>query len=396
MHVDRHSRPRICIVVAAPMTLKAFLLGHLRALTEFAEVTVVANFTIEDEIFAWPVELNRVAIPIARPISPWADLCALLALYRLFRRRSFDLVHSITPKAGLLGILAAWLARVPLRLHSFTGQVWVTRTGVMRQLLKGADRLVARLATHILADSASQREFLITEGIVAAPKSAVLAQGSIGGVDTTHFCPDAVARERVRRSHGVPANAVVFLYLGRVNRDKGVLDLVRAFAAIGTRHADAHLLVVGPDEDNLGTVLTAAACANASRLHRIGLTEQPQEYYAAADVFCLPSYREGFGTSIIEAASAGVPAIGSRIYGVIDAVVEGQTGLLFDAGNVEQLAQSMRKLAAEDGLRRRMGQNARQRAVRDFSSAVVTAAWLTYYGRLLASSQTDRRSSSTC
>ncbi len=384
MSADRRGRPRICIVVAAPMTLKAFMLGHMQALARIAEVTVVADFAPEDGTFPWPVAIIRVAIPIARPIAPVADLRALRALFRLFRRERYDLVHSITPKAGLLSMLAGALAGVPLRLHSFTGQVWVTRTGLMRTLLKSADRLIARLATHVLADSLSQREFLIAQGIVAASKSAVLAHGSICGVDTARFKPDTAARERIRSSHGIPSGAVVFLYLGRINRDKGLLDLAHAFAEAGARHPDAHLLLVGPDEGNLSAALSSAAGGCAARLHSAGLTDRPQEYFAAADVFCLPSYREGFGATIIEAAAAGVPSIGSRIYGITDAIVEGETGLLFEAGSVQQLEQSMRTLAGDAGLRARMGVQARERATRDFSSAGVTAALLEYYEKLLA------------
>ena len=377
-------RPRICIVAAAPLTLKAFMLGHLRALAGSAELSVVANFSPEDDAFAWPAGLKRHAIAIARPISPWADLRALVALYRLFRAERFDLVHSITPKAGLLAMLAARLARVPLRLHTFTGQVWVTRSGPMRALLKGADRLIARLATEVLADSASQRAFLIAEGIVQAQRSAVLAQGSICGVDTARFRPDPVARERLRRGLGIAADAVVFLYLGRLNRDKGLLDLAAAFALAGAARAQARLLLVGPDEDGLRAALTAAAGSCAGRLHVVELTDRPQDYFAAADVFCLPSYREGFGTTIIEAAASGLPAIGSRIYGVTDAIAEGETGLLFEARDVEQLARCMSTLAADSGLRATLGQRARQRALRDFSAAAVTRALLEYYAALLA------------
>lgn len=389
MNADRRGRPRICIVVAAPLTLKAFMLGQLQALAKIAEITVVADFLPEDESFPWPADISRVTIPIARPIAPWPDLLALLALYLLFRGRPFDLVHSITPKAGLLAMLAGWLARTPLRLHTFTGQVWVTRAGFMRKLLEGADRLIARLATHVLADSASQRQFLVAQGIVAAEKSAVLAQGSICGVDTQRFRPDAAAHERVRRSHGIAPDALVFLYLGRINRDKGVIELAQAFARIGASHAQAHLLLVGPDEGGLRAGIGAAAAGCAARLHFAGPTDRPQDYYAAADVCCLPSYREGFGTAIIEAAAAGVPGIGSRIYGITDAIVEDETGLLFAPGNVQQLARCMATLAGDEGMRRRMGENARQRAERDFSSAVVTAALIDYYRKLLATLQAD-------
>jgi glycosyltransferase involved in cell wall biosynthesis len=365
------------------------MLGHLSALAGGADVTAVADFTPDDASFPWPAAVARAAVSIARPISPGADLAALLALYRLFRRHRFDLVHSVTPKAGLLAMLAARLAGVPLRLHTYTGQVWITRSGWMRRLLKDADRLIARLATHVLADSYSQRAFLIAEGIVTAQKSAVLAQGSICGVDTQRFHPDAAARERVRRSHGLATDAVVFLYLGRINRDKGMIDLARAFARAGADHAQAHLLLVGPDEGGLRAEISAAAGGCAARLHFAGLTDRPQDYFAAADVFCLPSYREGFGTTIIEAAAAGIPGIGSRIYGITDAIVENETGLLFAAGNVQQLALCMGTLAGNEAMRRRMGEHARRRAERDFSSAVVTAAWVDCYRKLLATAQTD-------
>ena len=383
MPIDPQRRPRICMVAAAPATLNVFMLGHLIAMSRMAEVTAVADFAPQDAALGWPGEISRVAIRIARPISPWADLHALLRLVGLFRRKRFDLVHSITPKAGLLAMLAAALAGVPLRLHSFTGQVWVTRTGAMRALLKNLDRLIARLATRVLVDSSSQREFLIDQGVIAAEASTVIANGSICGVDTARFRPDAAARERVRRELGIPLDAIVFLYLGRLNRDKGLLDLAAAFAAVGEIHTGAHLLLVGPDEHNLSAVITAASASCSARLHRVDFTDRPQDYFAAADVFCLPSYREGFGNTVIEAAAAGVPAIGSRIYGLTDAIVEGETGFLFEAGGARQLAQCMRTLAGDAGLRARMGQKGRERAERDFSSAVVTAALLEYYAALL-------------
>jgi glycosyltransferase involved in cell wall biosynthesis len=381
----KESRPiNICIVVAAPITLKVFMIGHISALAERANVTLIADFAPEDDDFPWPGNVSRIRLPIQREIAPYSDAKNLLALFRLFRRRSFDIVQSVTPKAGLLTMAAAWMANCPRRIHWFTGQVWVTRAGLMRGVLKNSDRLIALLATRVLVDSASQREFLIIQGIVTAAKSAVLAHGSICGVDTARFRPDADARERVRRAHGISSGAMVFLFLGRINRDKGLLDLAHAFAAAGDAHPDAHLLMVGPDEGNLGAALAGAAADCAARLHYAGPTDRPQDYFAAADVFCLPSYREGFGTTIIEAAAAGVPAIGSRIYGITDAIVDGETGLLFEAGDIRQLAQCLRTLAGDASLRRRMGEKAMARALRDFSSVALTSALLELYTQLLA------------
>ena len=375
---------KICVVVASEMTVRAFLLNHLQALARRYDVTVVANFSDTDCLTKLGLPVHARHVAIERKISPAADFSALMALTRLFRAERFRLVHSVTPKAGLLAMLAARMAGVPLRLHTFTGQVWVTRGGPMRTLLKAADRAIARNATQVLVDSPSQRDFLIGHGIVPAARSRVLAHGSISGVDTARFRPDTTARDQVRAGLGIASQATVYLYLGRLDRDKGLLDLAHAFAAVGAKNPDAHLLLVGPDEDRLCDALAAVVGACAGRLHLVSETDRPQDYFAAADVFCLPSYREGFGSTIIEAAAAGVPAIGSRIYGVTDAIVEGETGLLFEAGKVRELASIMEELASDPDKRRRMGENARQRAVRDFSSSVVTAALLEYYENLLA------------
>jgi glycosyltransferase involved in cell wall biosynthesis len=372
----------IAIVAASELTVKAFLPNHLAALAQRYRVCVIVNTANAQLLDKLGIAAELIAAPIARPIAPIADLRALAQLTRLFRRRHFDVVHSFTPKAGLIAMLAGRMAGVPRRLHTFTGQVWANRRGPMRGVLKTADRLIANSATHVLADSRSQRDFLVAQGIVHAGKASVLGRGSISGVDPDRFHPDAAKRGQVRAALGIPEAATVFLYLGRLKRDKGVLDLARAFALCSD--SQARLLLVGPDEDGLEQQIRGLAGTSAARVHCVPYTDRPQEYFAAADIFCLPSYREGFGTTIVEAAAAGVPAIGSRIYGITDAIVEGETGLLFEAGNVQQLARSMHTLAGDKTLRGCMGEEAMKRAVRDFSSAIVTAALLQYYEQLLA------------
>ncbi|MEW6689343.1 MAG: glycosyltransferase family 4 protein [Pseudomonadota bacterium] len=365
------SRHRLCYVVASEMTVKAFLLEHIRAAAERYDVAVVVPRALQ-------LPVKTIPVTIERRIAPIADLKALSELSAVFRRERFDLVHSVTPKAGLLAALAGALARVPVRLHTFTGQVWATRDGAGRALLKACDRLTARLATRVLADSASQLEFLVAEGVVDARKARVLGHGSVNGVDPARFKPDAAARGRVRARHGIPDGAVLFLYLGRLARDKGLADLARAFSGIG----DAWLLLVGPDEDGIAAQLHQAAGASDARMRIVSYTDQPEEFMAAADVFVLPSYREGFGSVILEAAAAGVPAIGTRIYGVTDAIVDGTTGFLAPPRDPSALATRMRELAADAALRERLGRAARERALRDFAPADLTRALLACYDEL--------------
>ena len=221
----------------------------------------------------------------------------------------------------------------------------------------------------MLADSASQREFLVREGVVPAAKIQVLAQGSVCGVDGARFKPDAEARARLRAEWGIPADAVLFLYLGRLTRDKGLMDLARAFAEV----PDGWLAMVGPDEDGIAAELRDVSGGSAPRCLIRGYTDHPEQAMAAADVFMLPSYREGFGSTVIEAAACGVPAVASRIYGLTDAVAEGETGFLVPPRDPAALAARMRELAGNSQLRQHMGAAARGAGVEGFPDGGIDA-----------------------
>ncbi len=374
----------ICIVTASEMTVRAFLLDQLRALVEHYDLYVVTNTISPDflrdeyDIPAWVIPLS-----IERTISPGRDVRSLWILWRLFRQYQFDLVHSVTPKAGLLTMLAGLLAGIPNRIHTFTGQVWVTRRGPSRWLIKSMDRILAACATHILVDSVSQRDFILARGVVSGRKSAVLATGSISGVNLERFQPRLDIRSRIRLELGIPEQAKVFLFLGRLNWDKGVLDLARAFSGVCSAEGGVHLLVVGPDESGLRREMMSRMAACGDRVHFVDFSTVPEHYMAAADLFCLPSYREGFGSVVIEAAATGIPAIGSRIYGVMDSIVDGETGFLFPAGNVKELERLMRRFVNEPGLGKRMGERAMIRAKELFACEILTQALLDYYAELL-------------
>lgn len=374
---------RVAIVVSSPMTAKVFLRDQIRALSETYEVTLFANMRCPQEAEALGKEVRLQAVLIERDIAPLKDLIALWQMTRKLRRGRFDLVHSVTPKAGLIAMVGGYLAGVPHRIHTFTGQVWVTRRGLGRFVLKNMDRLIALTATRVLVDSPSQRNFLLLQEVVTADKSAVLGEGSIGGVDPQRFKPDPETRKAVRAQLGIDDSVPLLLFVGRLKRDKGILDLVKAYAMLGGAAARSVLLIVGPDEEHLYGDMEALATERRNGLRFIPYTEEPERYMAAADIFCLPSYREGFGGVIIEAAACAVPAVGSRICGISDAIVEGQTGLLHEPGDVDGIRKQLQILIVDEKLRARLGQAARTRAAAVFHMERLTASLLALYREML-------------
>jgi glycosyltransferase involved in cell wall biosynthesis len=376
-------KAEVCLVVTSLMIVKFFLIPHIGALARRYSVTLIVD--VDDRVFlesmALPVRV--ISVPIRRKVSPWWDLVALFRLVFLFRRHRFQMVHSISPKGGLLGIVAAWMSGVPVRVHTFQGEVWATRRGLWRAILRFLDRLVARLATKLTVVSHSEREFLIAEGIIPADKSVVLAQGSICGVDPARFHPDAEMRNTVRRDLGISDDALVVLFLGRLNRDKGVLDLTKAFVKLAAETPEPVLLVVGPDEEGIFEEALHDCATCARRVRRVGFTQNPEWYLAGADILCLPSYREGFGLVIVEAAAVGIPSVCSNIYGITDAVDNGKTGLLFPPGDIPALEQALSVLVNNDELRHAMAAAAKERALSMFSQDRVVEAMLEFYDQLL-------------
>ncbi len=306
----------------------------------------------------------------------------LLQLCKLFRCERFDIVHSHMPKTGLLGMLAAWLSGVPIRINTFHGEVWATRSGWRRKALKLFDQLVGMLATDVLVVSPSQRDFLVNEGVLRSGKAEVIGAGSVCGVDVERFHIDPKIRRTTREMLGIAQQAKVILFVGRLNRDKGVLDLAKAFDGIAKHNPNVVLVLVGAEEDVPFRYIQEICYLERERLHYVKFTSTPERYMAAADVFCLPSYREGFGMTIIEAAACGVPAVASRIYGVTDAVAEGKTGLLFPAGDVTALTQCLLKLITQNELRHKMGHTARVRTLELFPSKIIAHEIVVLYDRL--------------
>lgn len=370
-------------MATTPFAVNAFLRRHFEELGREYDLSLGVNLDAYPLLSEIRERVNVVHVDFHRKISVFGDVKSLVQMLVLVWRLKPDAIHSITPKAGLLAMLAGFVLRTRLRYHTFTGQVWANKSGAPRLLLKSLDRLISTLATQVFTDSVSQREFLIRERIVTSTRVSMLGRGSISGVDLRRFRPDHAAHEKVRATLATKLESCVFIFVGRLVRDKGVFELLEAFRCVADCHPNAELWIVGPDEAGLLSHLKVLGEGTAARVRWIGPTPSPEIYMAGADVIVLPSYREGFGSVVIEAAACGIPCIASRIDGIVDAVVDGQTGLLVEAGNVTDLASVMSSLCENRELRKKLGLAARERATEQFSSEAVTAEWARFYHSVL-------------
>lgn len=329
---------------------------------------------------------HYVSINIPRKISVFKDLVALLKLFLFFRRSGFEIVHSTTPKAGLLCSLAAKLAGVPIRLHTFTGQPWVGLKGIKYFLSKGSDKIIAYLNTHCYADSLSQKDFLVDNGVSSSKRLSVLGSGSLAGIDLKRFNPlifNLEDKKKLRAELGISLTTQVLLFVGRLSRDKGIVELIQAFEKLMVDEPDTCLVLLGPSEIDVGALLDNFGRAIKGRVIMPGFTSEPERFMAIADMLVLPSYREGFGTVVVEAAAMGIPTIGTNIYGLSDAIVDGKTGLLVPVKDVDKLTEAITYLLKNNVLRCEMGANARRRVEEQFSDELLNELMLKEYERFL-------------
>lgn len=368
---------KVALIVSAPMTFNAFYLNHIKYIKTKYDVTLIANFAENEVILP---DVKHIALNLDRKPSITDDLKNLKKLTEIFKREDFDIVHSTTPKAGFVTQIAGVLSGRKVRLHTFTGQVWANKTGVKREALKLIDKTIAKLSTHLLADSKSQIDFLISEHITVNAKIQVLGSGSISGVNNAKFYPrnTDVLREKL----GFSKDDFVFLFIGRLNSDKGVKDLIKSFELVYQQRSQAKLLIVGVDEENLLPSIQNNKLFNSAIFYQ-GFTKVPEEYMAMADVMCLPSYREGFGSVIVEASACGTPTIGSNIYGITDAIEDGKSGYLFQVGDTQDLAKKMIYCIDNTEELQRVIEYGKQRIKEKFDADLSSQLLLDYYQSIL-------------
>lgn len=359
---------RLLVAVTDPMSL-LFLRGQLAAARAAGfDVTALSAPGALASRIAAAEGVRHVAVPMERGMDPARDLASLRALVRLLRDLRPHVVDASTPKAGLLVTLAAVLTRVPCRIHTLRGLRFETMTGPGRAVLLGTTRLTCAQAHRVLCVSPSLRRRAIELGVVPAAKAMVLGMGS--GVDLARFTATDHARARaaaLRARRGIPADAPVLGFAGRVARDKGFVELAAAWQHLRARHPRLHWVIMGPPDptDAIPAHLDAALDADP-RVHRLGHVDDVVPAYLLMDVLALPTYREGFGNVLLEAAALEIPAVATRVTGCVDAVEDRVTGTLVPPRDAVALARAIGAYLDDPALRRQHGHAGRARAERLF------------------------------
>lgn len=376
-------KKRICFVVSSILTARFFLEHHIEVLATKYDIYLVGNFSEEDKQSISHFNLKEIkSIRIERKINLIRDLKSVISLVGYFKKMKFDAIHSLAPKAGLISAISGKIGGIKNRIHIFTGQVWHTKKGIFKFILKQLDKIIVLLTTKILVDSNSQREYLINEGVVNYKNSIVLGKGSISGVNLERFYPNLNIKKQLREELNIPKKAVVYLFMGRINKDKGIFDLANAFKKVLKTNKNIFLLIVGYDEGNCINEV-AEIISSENHFKYFGPTREPQKLMQVGDVFCLPSYREGFGTSIIEASSCGLGIICSDTYGLRDTIIDNKTGLRHKTGNVQELTKKIQTLSFNIDLIRRFGERGIVYVKKNFSASFVSNEWLKFYSNLL-------------
>ncbi|HMD76303.1 MAG TPA: glycosyltransferase family 4 protein [Terracidiphilus sp.] len=375
--------PHIVVGITHPQTCLT-LTGRLRALREAGfRVTLVSSPGELLDRTAAREGVESIAIPMQRKIAPIADLVSLARLWWLLLRLRPDLTEFSTPKAGLLGNFAAWLAGVPARIYMLRGFKLDTCAGFKRRILLAAERLASACAQVVLCNSRSMRAEALALDVAPEAKLNLLGEGSSNGVDVERFSPGP---SEVRDGLGISRQALVVGFVGRLTCDKGLPELIEAFDAIMKAEPEAHLLLVGwfdASEDALCASLRARIQSHP-RIHCTGLVAETAPYYRAMDLMVLPTWREGFPNVVLEAAATGIPVVTTISTGSRDSVVPEVTGLLIPPGYPEAISEAVLKLLCDPARRERMGVAARAWVVEHYSNDRVLGLITAFYRSLLA------------
>ena len=374
-------KKKIIRATTVPTSLETFCKDMLRELNQRYEIVAVSSPLPELEVVATREGVRTIAVKMERRISLKRDIVSLWQMYKVMRRERPWMVHSMTPKAGLMCMVAAWLARVPRRVHTFTGLVWPTATGLNRMILKTTDRILCACATHIIPEGNGVKNDLINGKITRKPMK-VLANGNVRGIELEHYRRTAEVEEEAAkiRKEGV----LTFVFIGRLVRDKGIHELVEAFVRLNKENPHTRLVLVGRTEAELDPLNeeTQHIIDTHNAIEAVGSQNDVRPWLAASDVLAFPSYREGFPNVVIEAGAMGLPSIVTNINGCNEIIIPGENGVIIPPRDADALYEAMKEMSENDEKRVYLTKNARESVASRFDCQIVRRALYDFYASL--------------
>lgn len=386
-------------ITTIPLSLDKLLGAQLTFMNQHFEVTAIAADAEELKRVALKYGVKHHHVEMTRAITPLQDLRAVYQLYRYLRKVKPEMVHSHTPKAGLVGMMAAYFAGVPVRMHTVAGLPLLEAVGFRRKILNFVEKLTYAFATNVYPNSYGLKDIILQERFCAPRKLKVLANGSSNGINTEIFSPATVAtaqREELRKQLGIAPEDFVFLFVGRLVGDKGINELVRAFKNLTDEvHEDSEfhvakkslkLLLVGPLEQDLDPLdtETLVAIEGHSQIISVGFQQEVRPYFAISDALVFPSYREGFPNVVLQAGAMELPSIVSDINGCNEIIAPLKNGLIVPVKDAAALQSAMKELISNPPLYAAIKQSARPHIERLYRQEVVWDALLKEYRELLA------------
>lgn len=376
---------KIIFASTVPQSLDTFYKGMFLELSGKYDVIALSSPERELNDIHIREHVRTIAVPMRRRISLFRDFLSLWRIVLVFLKEKPTMVHSMTPKAGLLCMVAAWMTRVPVRVHTFTGLVFPTSTGMMRRILMLTDSITCACATHIIPEGEGVKNDLIRNRITGKPMR-VLGYGNVRGVDLDYYN----RRKEVLNIANTLRNGTcfTFLYVGRIVREKGIDELVSAFDSLSKECPNVRLWLVGPYEDSLDTISSKSEkiIDDNPFIEAVGSKsgEELLAYYAAADCFVLPSYREGFPNVVLEAGAMGLPSIVTDINGSREIIRQGENGFVIPSKDITALYSAMKTMITDLESREQMKKNARKMIADRFEQSFVRKCLYDFYDEILA------------
>lgn len=343
---------KLIIITTVPMSLATLVKGQAKYLSSYFDVKLVTSFSEKNQEISKDEGVELKSIDMTRQITIIKDLKALIELYKYFKNQKPDIVYTFTPKAGLLGMMASFLSRVPVRIHNIVGMPLMEATGKKFILLKFIERLTYFFSTNLFCNSFGLKKF-INENLTKKDVK-VIAQGSINGVDTEFFKNTKTLDEKelIRDKFKIDKKDFVITFVGRIVKDKGINELIEAFVNLSKKYNNLKLLLVGDYEEHLNPIKNENKILidSLDSIITVGFQNDIRDFLSITDLFVLPSYREGLPNSLIEAGSFGIPLLATNINGCNEIIDDGITGILVEKKSAKKLEEAIDKLLEDKEL----------------------------------------------